>query len=104
MQAEGCEIHAVVNDARTDQGIAEILSDAGIPFTYFPRIHSKYFILDGTYEGIEGRWVWTGSQNFSGAGLTGNDNVILEIANPELYEAFLEDWSTLQSHPDAFSG
>ena len=102
MRSEGCEIHAVLEPGRTDERIEEMLTDVGASVTYFPRIHSKYFLLDGVYEDVESQWVWTGSQNFSGAGLIGNDNVILQLANSALYEAFLEDWSILQSHPDAY--
>ena len=61
-------------------------------------IHSKYMLFDGYYQSpgtsqaTHEYIVWTGSHNFTGAGLHDNYETWLEIHDSDLYKAFLENF------------
>ncbi|MQY13318.1 hypothetical protein SRB5_34620 [Streptomyces sp. RB5] len=51
-------------------------------------VHSKNWLVDGLYDGVVGRYLWTGSHNFSGPALRNNDEAMLKIKDAAVYAAF----------------
>ncbi|MFI0981407.1 phospholipase D-like domain-containing protein [Streptomyces sp. NPDC021093] len=62
-------------------------------------LHSKYVLVNGTYEGKAGRkLVFTGSHNYSYAALRANDETLLKIDNAALYDQFKENHAKIMSY------
>jgi phosphatidylserine/phosphatidylglycerophosphate/cardiolipin synthase-like enzyme len=62
-------------------------------------LHSKYLTVSGTYGGAPGRkLVWTGSHNFSYPALRSNDETLLKIDDPALFDRFRADHELLMSY------
>ncbi|MEU8889503.1 phospholipase D-like domain-containing protein [Streptomyces sp. NPDC048442] len=62
-------------------------------------LHSKYVLVNGTYEGKTGRkLVFTGSHNYSYAALRANDETLLKIDNAALYDQFKENHAKIMSY------
>ncbi|MGW7412513.1 phospholipase D-like domain-containing protein [Streptomyces sp. NPDC054863] len=62
-------------------------------------LHSKYVLVNGTYEGRAGRkLVFTGSHNYSYAALRANDETLLKIDNAGLYDQFKENHAKIMSY------
>ncbi|MCX5200770.1 phospholipase D-like domain-containing protein [Streptomyces sp. NBC_00237] len=62
-------------------------------------LHSKYVLVNGTYEGKSGRkLVFTGSHNYSYAALRANDETLLKIDDAGLYDQFKENHATIMSY------
>jgi len=63
-------------------------------------IHSKYMLFDGYYktgdDARRGKIVWTGSHNFTGAGLTDNYETWFEIHSDTLYDAYLDNFHQIE--------
>jgi hypothetical protein len=52
-------------------------------------IHSKNFSIEGKYYGrADRRIVWTGSLNWTGGSLRGDDEVMLQLENSSVFEAY----------------
>ena len=61
-------------------------------------VHSKYFVLHGTYNGVPNRTiVFTGSHNWSGASLRSNDENLLKVEDPGVSQAFEQNFAQLWS-------
>jgi hypothetical protein len=101
LQQAGCSVHVVVSPNYTTPELVAILTNAGVSVTLYPLVHSKYWLLDGVFQGQQGHFVWTGSQNFTSTGLRSNDEAFVQIADPDLYEGYLENWHIMQTHPEA---
>ncbi|GAA4916526.1 phosphatidylserine/phosphatidylglycerophosphate/cardiolipin synthase family protein [Streptomyces coeruleoprunus] len=62
-------------------------------------LHSKYVLVEGTYNGVAGRkLVFTGSHNLTYPALRANDETLLKIDDPALYDAFKADHDRLMSY------
>ncbi|MFF0741041.1 phospholipase D-like domain-containing protein [Streptomyces sp. NPDC004111] len=62
-------------------------------------LHSKYVLVNGSYEGKTGRkLVFTGSHNYSYAALRANDETLLKIDNAALYDQFKENHVKIMSY------
>jgi phosphatidylserine/phosphatidylglycerophosphate/cardiolipin synthase-like enzyme len=62
-------------------------------------LHSKYVLVNGTYEGKSGRkLVFTGSHNYSYAALRANDETLLKLDNAALYDQFKENHVKIMSY------
>ncbi|GGP37828.1 phospholipase D-like domain-containing protein [Streptomyces melanogenes] len=62
-------------------------------------IHSKYLLVNGTYEGVANeKVVWTGSHNYSWQALRSNDETILKINDDAVYDQFKANHDTLMSY------
>ncbi|MEU9981979.1 phospholipase D-like domain-containing protein [Streptomyces sp. NPDC050856] len=62
-------------------------------------LHSKYLLVNGTYDGVAGkRIVWTGSHNYSWQALRQNDETLLKIDNAALYEQYKANHVKLMSY------
>ena len=95
----GCRVSVVTHPQETSAEILQILQGGGIPVSLLAPIHSKYLLMDAVYEGRRQQLVFTGSHNYTGPALTENDETLLRLAHPGLYEAFLADWRRLAAHP-----
>ncbi|MFE3328228.1 phospholipase D-like domain-containing protein [Streptomyces sp. NPDC059176] len=62
-------------------------------------LHSKYLLVNGTYNGAAGKKiVWTGSHNYSWQALRANDETLLKIDNAAVYDQFKANHVTLMSY------
>jgi phosphatidylserine/phosphatidylglycerophosphate/cardiolipin synthase-like enzyme len=55
-------------------------------------VHSKYLLVNADYLGRRQRLVWTGSHNYTGPALRGNDEALLKIDDRAVYDAFRANW------------
>ncbi|MFV2117911.1 phospholipase D-like domain-containing protein [Streptomyces sp. Act-28] len=63
------------------------------------RLHSKYLLVEGTYNGRTGRKiVFTGSHNYTYPALRANDETLLKIDDAALYDRFEADHRHLMSY------
>ncbi|MCL7380667.1 phospholipase D-like domain-containing protein [Streptomyces sp. 35G-GA-8] len=52
-------------------------------------LHSKYLLVEGTYDGVADRKiVWTGSHNYSWQALRSNDETLLKIDNGAIHDQY----------------
>lgn len=98
-QKVGMDVQVLVDREGTSSTITNALATGGINPTSFPQLHSKYMLIDAEWRGVRQKLVLTGSHNYTGPALTSNDEALLVISNPLIYEAFLENWKTLREHP-----
>ncbi|GAA1520936.1 phospholipase D-like domain-containing protein [Nocardioides humi] len=112
MRREGCDI-AVVGSVVSGP-VVRILQKAGIPIriadwdwgqklstsgkemVHGSRCYShlKYVTVNGTFRGIPGQVVWTGSENWSPPGLS-SDEVTFEIRDPVAVAAYDAQWQRM---------
>ncbi|MET8294574.1 phospholipase D-like domain-containing protein [Streptomyces sp. NPDC005180] len=63
-------------------------------------IHSKYLLIEGTYLGGANRkLVFTGSHNYTFPNLRANDETLLKIDNPTVYDAFKANFEAIKAGP-----
>ncbi|MFD3726654.1 phosphatidylserine/phosphatidylglycerophosphate/cardiolipin synthase family protein [Streptomyces sp. NPDC058671] len=65
-------------------------------------VHSKNLMIDGMYAGAREKLVFTGSHNWSGPALRDNDETMLRITTPAVYDAFVTNFA--QTKTAAFPG
>ena len=56
--------------------------------------HLKVMTLDGTYQGVGTRTVWTGSENWSGTSFL-NDELILQMTGPKVHKKYIDQFQYL---------
>ncbi|WP_318275498.1 phospholipase D-like domain-containing protein [Streptomyces pharetrae] len=62
-------------------------------------LHSKYLLVNGTYEGVAGKKiVWTGSHNYSYQALRSNDETLLKIDNAAVFDQYKANHVQLMSY------
>ncbi|MEU8539930.1 phospholipase D-like domain-containing protein [Streptomyces sp. NPDC048717] len=62
-------------------------------------LHSKYLLVEGVYDGVSGRkLVWTGSHNYTYPALRANDETLLKIDVPALYDQFRANHDRLMTY------
>lgn len=111
----GCRVELLHNGEDGNLGTAVQASIAG-HLTYAARcagtavdgtgtsrtigIHSKYMLIEGTYLGGANRkLVFTGSHNYTFPNLRANDETLLKIDNPAVYDAFKTNFDTIKASP-----
>ncbi|GGT85332.1 phospholipase D-like domain-containing protein [Streptomyces lateritius] len=113
LAAAGCTVDVVYSE--TDSGTWAALhgqtrlttrcyqhnhdGDAGTPNRI---VHSKNLMIDGMYAGAREKLVFTGSHNWSGPALRDNDEAMLRITTPSVYDAFVANFG--QTRTAAFPG
>ncbi len=106
----GCAVSVLLRDEPPDypgDDVVDVLEAANVTVRLFPivndvSIHSKYLLIEGGYYGATGaKLVWTGSHNYTGPALRGNDETLLKIDDPVIYDAFLADWVRIRDAIDA---
>ncbi|MFJ8669844.1 phospholipase D-like domain-containing protein [Streptomyces sp. NPDC093600] len=60
-------------------------------------VHSKNLMIDGMYAGARERLVFTGSHNWSGPALRDNDEAMLRITTPSVYDAFVTNFDQVRA-------
>jgi phosphatidylserine/phosphatidylglycerophosphate/cardiolipin synthase-like enzyme len=55
--------------------------------------------MDGVWRSAQRKVVLTGSQNFTGPALTGNDETMLRIESEAIHARFMADWNAMAAHP-----
>ena len=93
------DVQVLVDREGTPSTIKSALAVGGINPTVFPQLHSKYMLIDAEWRGARQKIVLTGSHNYTGPALTSNDETLLVIANPLIFDAFWDNWNTLREHP-----
>jgi phosphatidylserine/phosphatidylglycerophosphate/cardiolipin synthase-like enzyme len=99
LHSAGMDVAVLVNPSETATEVTSILESAGVPLRRYQPVHSKYMTIDAEWQGIRRQLVVTGSHNFTGPALNSNDEIILRLENPKLFDAFLIDWSRLFTSP-----
>jgi hypothetical protein len=122
---------SVGNDERdqkftVDKAVTDALSAAGVGVRVASvNIHHKMMLVEGNYDGIEQRLVFTGSHNFTLPALRHNDEILLQIKecetppctgtvrtsgppntgslrNNDLFERYREQWAALCVHSTVY--
>ncbi|WP_030749376.1 phospholipase D-like domain-containing protein [Streptomyces sp. NRRL F-5135] len=60
-------------------------------------VHSKNMMIDGMYAGERSKLVFTGSHNWSGPALRDNDEAMLRVTTPSVYDAFLANFTQVRA-------
>ncbi len=102
-QHEGCAVQVVLDGDSLSSPIANTLKGGGVALYVFPAgaagegLHSKILIIHGTYTGTPDRGlVWTGSHNYTGPALRGNDETLLKLDDPGVYAAFDANFAAIR--------
>lgn len=105
---QGCDVRVIYTNL--GRSARKILTRAGGPrllsshYSYFDPntddlveayVHSKYVTIGGMYAGRERRLVITGSPNITRPGLRHNDEVMLAIADADVYGAYESNFARL---------
>ncbi|MFH9613877.1 phospholipase D-like domain-containing protein [Streptomyces pratensis] len=69
----------------------------GVPSTTNSVIHSKYLLIDGKYDGVVNKLVWTGSHNYSGPALRENDEALLKIDDSTYHDAYVANFNAAKA-------
>lgn len=92
----GCAVTVITDDmdvATEDQlkagGVRVRETERSTEFGFNTRIHSKYFIMEGTIDGVAGaREVWQGSQNLVGSSLRSADDTLMQVKHGPTVTAY----------------
>lgn len=114
LRAQGCEVAAVLRESHSGQRLRAILEEGDVTLWVFPRgaehaVHSKYLLIDAPMADsplgpLPVRMVVTGSHNYTGPALRDHDEILFEISDSALHEAYLENWTMLRARVAARKG
>lgn len=99
---EGCEVDIVYT--RMLDGPRNALS--GVPNVTLSQlpddedgtiIHSKYYLIEGSYADAERTVVFTGSPNFSNAALRANDETMVRIYNERVHDQYVANFADVRA-------
>lgn len=63
-----------------------------------PSVHSKYMLIDGTFAGTAGKWIFTGSHNYDLDSLRDNDENLMRLDNASIYSQYAANIETMKAH------
>lgn len=95
-RAQGCWVDVVYSEG--DTTVENILDNAGIQRQYCNfnngpgidvRTHTKFWLLDGDYNGSITPRVYTGSHNWTGSGLRSADEAMVRITSADYHAKYL---------------
>lgn len=94
LKSQGCSIEVV--DVTTDSTVDSVLDGAGIPHKVCSksinghniRTHTKFWIVDGMYDGGTVPRVYAGSHNWTGSALRSADETMLRIESAAYYAQY----------------
>jgi phosphatidylserine/phosphatidylglycerophosphate/cardiolipin synthase-like enzyme len=90
----GCEVR--VTGGPTEYIQNKLAGRDNIAVRPLDRLHSKYILYTGNYNGSPGRTVlYTGSHNLTGPSLRSHDESMLRIERPEIVSAYQTNFETL---------
>jgi phosphatidylserine/phosphatidylglycerophosphate/cardiolipin synthase-like enzyme len=61
-------------------------------------VHSKYLLIDGTYQGKPQKVVFTGSNNYTTVGFHGHDEAMITVADPQLETEYAANFDAVFVH------
>jgi phosphatidylserine/phosphatidylglycerophosphate/cardiolipin synthase-like enzyme len=107
----GCDV--AVNMRKVGKGsdaaIIDLLRSGKVSVGLYPdgagsNIHSKYLLIDSQYE-TNGAYerrklVWTGSHNYNTNALRDNDETVLRVDDPAVFDAFDNNWNVIRAQID----
>ncbi|MFN7141422.1 MAG: phospholipase D-like domain-containing protein, partial [Limisphaerales bacterium] len=99
MKNAGCTVRVIVNQNSTGAQIFQILEQGGVPVTRLEVVHSKYMLIKQDVGDFIEKIVVTGSHNYTSPALRSNDETLLLVKDPLLYNSFLQDWNKMLAHP-----
>ncbi len=97
--AATCDVRILIDDDNSTI-ISYLASRPRLKYRYkvLPFIHHKYLLVDApNYSGSHKRYVWTGSHNYTYGALRENDETLLRINNNTVFDAFLDNWNSMNS-------
>lgn len=91
---QGCDVKIIVSKGAASDALKNHLRSSfpASDITIADGVHHKYLLVDSQYIGAPRRLVWTGSHNYTGPALRGNDETLLRIDDPAVFEAFQANW------------
>ena len=93
---QGCSVRVIVSENASTPALQRHLRRTlGADVILAQHVHHKYILVDAVYGGERRELVWTGSHNYTGPALRRNDETLLKIQDPAVYEAFRESWEAL---------
>jgi phosphatidylserine/phosphatidylglycerophosphate/cardiolipin synthase-like enzyme len=94
----------IIQEESAGSSVVDTLEAHGVDLWLYPRgvndegVHSKILLIEGTYSDVSGRKiVWTGSHNYTGPALDENDETLLKVDDPAVYDAYLADWQQMRT-------
>lgn len=97
----GADVKIVFDDRGPKKANEKAIAAAGIgnlvsPRTKPPISHNKFIVLLHNNKPVQ---VWTGSTNFTDAGIFGQSNCGHVVRDPSVAQAYLDYWNQLQPNP-----
>ncbi|MFC7584947.1 phosphatidylserine/phosphatidylglycerophosphate/cardiolipin synthase family protein [Nonomuraea antimicrobica] len=87
------EVKAVLA-AQPSLELRELGSGSALP----GRIHSKYLLVEGSYDGDKNaRWVFTGSHNYNETSLRRNDETLLKLNDKRVYDQYVANFERMRA-------
>jgi hypothetical protein len=104
LRDDGCTVQVIIQEESAGSSVVDTLEAHGVDLWLYPRgvndegVHSKILLIEGTYSDVSGRKiVWTGSHNYTGPALDENDETLLKVDDPAVYDAYLADWQQMRT-------
>jgi phosphatidylserine/phosphatidylglycerophosphate/cardiolipin synthase-like enzyme len=104
LKKAGCDVKMIVRrkGAGTGKKIMPVLRQSGIDVSVYPTatgngVHSKYLLIDATFNGTKQKLVFTGSHNYTNAALHLNDETLLRVDDASAYAAYLANWNSIRA-------
>lgn len=95
----GVDVKVIMNPESAGDNVISILLDSGAEVALLSTLHSKTMLLDYHVNGQRRRVTLTGSHNYTSPALRSNDEVLLELYDPAIYQSLLSDWQSMANHP-----
>jgi phosphatidylserine/phosphatidylglycerophosphate/cardiolipin synthase-like enzyme len=108
-KAEGCDVRVLLRQDSTTPGssVLTALANGGVQHwkltatAAHATIHSKVLIIDSLYDTGTGptprKLVFTGSHNYTGPALTGNDEQLMRIDDATAFAKYAENWNAIRA-------
>lgn len=61
-------------------------------------VHSKYMLIDGTFAGTAGKWIFTGSHNYDLDSLRDNDENLMRLNDASIYSQYAANIETMKPY------
>ena len=110
MASAGCNVQVLARQDTMTRDFCERLEPAFVKIAPAPTkdrvtIHSKYVLVDGSYNGgLDQRITWVGSHNLTDNALERNDETFMQFSDPAVSTAFSGNWDRLWNDPAMSSG
>jgi hypothetical protein len=104
LAAQGCTVR-IVYGTMADETRTLLLAEPGVELrtlgegSALPgRVHSKYLLIEGAFGGErDARRVFTGSHNYNRTSLRHNDDALLRLDNPGVYQQYVANFERMRA-------